>query len=155
MVVATNPWGDSALRKILIMSACLAIGAFAAIEGQAAESKPAKAEKAMAVPAYVTAAVNNTSRPKADTDADKFRKPGETIAFAGIKPGSTVLELLPGGGYFTRLFAKVVAPKGHVYAYAGPGRAGGPPPAAKAIADASGGVVTYAGRFRVDLAELS
>jgi predicted methyltransferase len=136
------------MRKLLIISACAALTALAAVQVQAADTKPAKAEKTMAVPAYVKAAVEDSSRPKADTDVDQFRKPGETIAFAGIKPGSSVLEILPGGGYFTRLFAKVVGPKGHVYAVArpaGPGRGGAAPatPAAKTIADASGGVVTY------------
>ena len=38
--------------------------------------------------------------------------------FAGIKPGDTVVDLIPGGGYFTRIFSKVVGPTGHVYAYA-------------------------------------
>src|SRR5207342_2487654 len=31
-------------------------------------------------------------------------------------PGDNVLELVPGSGYFTRVFSKVVGPKGHVYA---------------------------------------
>jgi predicted methyltransferase len=38
------------------------------------------------------------------------------IAFAGIKPGEKVGELMPGGGYFTRIFCRVVGPSGHVYA---------------------------------------
>ncbi len=39
------------------------------------------------------------------------------IAFAGIKPGSRVMDLIPGSGYFTHIFAKVVGDKGWVYAY--------------------------------------
>ena len=38
------------------------------------------------------------------------------LAFSGVKPGDKVADLIPGGGYFTLLFAKVVGPKGHVYA---------------------------------------
>ena len=30
-------------------------------------------------------------------------------------PGDMVAEYLPGGGYYTRIFAKVVGPKGRVY----------------------------------------
>jgi predicted methyltransferase len=131
------------LRKLLIVSACAALTAIAAVQVHAADAKPKAAVKSVAIPAYVTAAVSDPARPKADTDVDQFRKPAETIVFAGVKPGETVLEFLPGGGYFTRILAKVVGPKGHVYAYAGPGRAGAPPAAAKTIADASGGVVTY------------
>ncbi len=70
----------------------------------------------MAPPAYVAAAVADSARPAADTARDQDRKPGELIAFAGIKPGDKVVDLMPGGGYFTRIFSKVVGPKGHVYA---------------------------------------
>jgi predicted methyltransferase len=63
----------------------------------------------------VAAAVADPSRPKADTDADANRKPAETLAFAGVKPGMVIGEFFPGGGYFTRMLARVVGPKGHVY----------------------------------------
>jgi len=46
---------------------------------------------------------------------DARRHPGELLAFAGVKPGDKVVDLIPGSGYFTRIFAKVVGPKGHVY----------------------------------------
>ncbi len=54
---------------------------------------------------------------KDDTDLDAERKPGETVAFAGIRPGSKVMDLVQGKGYFTRIFAKVVGPRGYVYAF--------------------------------------
>jgi len=63
----------------------------------------------------VAAAVADPSRPKADTDADANRKPAETLAFAGVRPGMVVGEFYPGGGYFTRMLARVVGPNGHVY----------------------------------------
>jgi len=34
------------------------------------------------------------------------------VLFAGVKPGSTVVELVPGHGYFTRILSKVVGPRG-------------------------------------------
>lgn len=67
------------------------------------------------IPAYVTAAVADPSRPKAETDTDVNRKPAETLAFAGVKPGMTVGEFYPGGGYYTRMLSTVVGPRGHVY----------------------------------------
>ena len=63
------------------------------------------------------AAVADASRPADDRAKDASRKPVELIAFAGIKPGDTVMDLWPGGGYWSRIFSKVVGPKGHVYAY--------------------------------------
>jgi predicted methyltransferase len=68
-----------------------------------------------AVPAYISAAVAEPSRPERDRARDVNRKPAEVIAFAGIKPGEQIGELMPGGGYFTRIFCQVVGPKGHVY----------------------------------------
>ncbi|MGN6517117.1 MAG: class I SAM-dependent methyltransferase [Rhizomicrobium sp.] len=70
---------------------------------------------AAATPAYVTKAVSDTTRPKADTDRDALRLPAETIAFVGVKPGMKVAELFPGGGYFTRMLSDVVGPSGHIY----------------------------------------
>ncbi|HEY0105832.1 MAG TPA: hypothetical protein VGB91_07080 [Rhizomicrobium sp.] len=67
------------------------------------------------VPAYVKQAIADPARPKADRDADAPRDPGATIAFAGIKPGMTIAELYPCGGYFSRLLSDVVGPKGKVY----------------------------------------
>jgi predicted methyltransferase len=70
---------------------------------------------AAATPDYVTKAVSDTARPKADTDRDALRLPAETIAFAGVQPGMKVAELFPGGGYFTRMLSDVVGPSGHIY----------------------------------------
>jgi predicted methyltransferase len=69
------------------------------------------------IPANIAAAVADPGRPKADTDHDAFRHPAESLAFAGVKPGQTVVDFLPGGGYFTRILSKAVGPTGHVYAY--------------------------------------
>jgi predicted methyltransferase len=68
------------------------------------------------------AAVADKARPEADTKRDADRKPAEMLEFAEVKPGQTVVDLIPGGGYFTRIFAKAVGPKGTVYAVGGPPR---------------------------------
>jgi predicted methyltransferase len=69
--------------------------------------------------AQMKAAVADSSRPAADTARDENRKPAEMLAFAGIGPGKVVVDMLPGSGYFTRIFAKAVEPGGRVYAYFG------------------------------------
>jgi predicted methyltransferase len=68
------------------------------------------------VPQFLSAAVADSGRPAADTQRDTERKPAESMAFAGIQPKSVVIELIPGGGYYTRLLSKAVGPEGHVYA---------------------------------------
>jgi predicted methyltransferase len=81
---------------------------------------------ASAVPAPIAAAVADASRPAADKERDVNRKPAETVAFAGVKPGMTVAELGPGGGYYTRILAKAVGPKGKVFALVTAAQAGRP-----------------------------
>jgi predicted methyltransferase len=67
-----------------------------------------------AIPPNIAAAVANPNRPDADKTRDAARKPAEVLAFAGVKPGEQVLELIPGGGYFTRVLSGAVGPSGHV-----------------------------------------
>jgi predicted methyltransferase len=89
--------------KVLFVGACAA-ASLAAL--------PALAQKPSAA---VTAAVADKGRPEADTKRDADRKPAEIVAFAGVKPGQSVEELFPGGGYYTRILAKTVGPKGKVF----------------------------------------
>lgn len=67
-------------------------------------------------PAHVAAALADAGRPAADKERDVARKPGEMLAFAEVKPGQAVMDLIPGGGYFTRILSKAVGPNGKVYA---------------------------------------
>jgi len=71
-------------------------------------------------PSYITAAVADSNRPAADVERDANRKPAETLVFAGVHPGEQIGELVPGGGYFTRIFSKAVGPTGHIYALVPP-----------------------------------
>jgi predicted methyltransferase len=73
------------------------------------------APKEPKIPAYVSKAVADPARAK-DAEDDARRKGAALVAFSEVKPGDKVLELVPGGGYFTRIFSKVVGPDGQVYA---------------------------------------
>jgi len=78
------------------------------------------AATALAAPSpAVMAALADPARPAADKARDETRKAAEVVEFAGIKPGDKVADLFPGGGYFTRIFAKVVGPTGVVYGATG------------------------------------
>jgi len=85
-----------------------------------------------AVPDYITAAVADSKRPEADTERDADRKPAQMLVFAGIKPDMKVLEIMPGGGYFMRIFSKALGPKGHLFELVP-----APPPGAKPPPDAA------------------
>lgn len=69
------------------------------------------------VPSYVQLAVQDPARPEADRKRDADRLPDQMLIFAGVKPGAKVVDLIPGAGYFTRLFSLAVGPRGRVYAY--------------------------------------
>ncbi len=68
-------------------------------------------------PAPFAAVVADSSRPDADKARDADRKPAELMAFAGLRQGQKIVELAPGGGYFTRLMSLAIGSRGHVYAY--------------------------------------
>ena len=61
-------------------------------------------------------ALADPGRQKDRDAADARRKPGPLVALAGVKPGDKVLDLIPGSGYWTRIFSKIVGPQGKVYA---------------------------------------
>ncbi|MEZ5560486.1 MAG: hypothetical protein R3E86_18315 [Pseudomonadales bacterium] len=89
------------LSALMLLSLCLAPLAAADVKE--------KLEAAMAA----------DSRPQADKDRDANRKPVETLAFFGLKDDMRVLELLPGGAWYTRLLAPVLQEKGKLYAAIG------------------------------------
>jgi predicted methyltransferase len=68
------------------------------------------------VPPTIRTALADPSRPAADTARDANRKPAEVLAFAGVEPGDIVADYASGSGYFTRILAGAVGPRGHVYA---------------------------------------
>jgi predicted methyltransferase len=96
------------LLAVSIAAAALAVAAQA--QTNVHDPKPSAA---------VTAAVADTGRPDADKMRDDNRKPAQVVAVSGLKPGQSVVELGSGGGYYTRILAKTVGPKGKVFAIVG------------------------------------
>ena len=64
----------------------------------------------------VVAAIADPARDKGHRSADARRHPLELLVLSEVKRGDKVLELIPGAGYFTRLFSKIVGPEGRVHA---------------------------------------
>jgi predicted methyltransferase len=63
----------------------------------------------------LTAAMNADDRPAADSARDRNRKPLKTLEFFGFSDDMTVLEISPGGGWYTRLLMPTLADKGKLY----------------------------------------
>ncbi|HEY3517619.1 MAG TPA: SAM-dependent methyltransferase, partial [Gammaproteobacteria bacterium] len=62
-----------------------------------------------------------TSRSDEDRARDATSKPAEVLAFFGVAPGMTVLDLNAATGWYTEIIARVVGPNGHVIAHNHPG----------------------------------
>jgi predicted methyltransferase len=71
-------------------------------------------------PGDYQALVASPDRSDADKKTDQRRKPAEILAFAGVKPGMSVLDMGADAGYSTELMARAVGPTGKVYAQQGP-----------------------------------
>ncbi|MGB5210276.1 MAG: methyltransferase [Gammaproteobacteria bacterium] len=70
----------------------------------------------------VESALAAESRPDADRERDRNRLPLETLTFFGLQDNMRVLELLPGGGWYTRVLAPVLAENGTLYVSLGTNR---------------------------------
>jgi len=104
------------MRKLysIVLTSSLAVGAmsgavFADGHGHNTEDK-------------IKAAMQAEIRTDAEKERDRNRRPVETLAFFGLEHDMKVLELLPGGGWYTKLIAPVVADDGAYYAAIGTGR---------------------------------
>ena len=63
----------------------------------------------------VESALAAESRPEMDRERDRNRRPKDTLNFFGMTDDMRVLELLPGGGWYTRVLAPVLAENGKLY----------------------------------------
>jgi predicted methyltransferase len=64
----------------------------------------------------IAAALAAPERSEKDREADANRKPASVLAYTGVKDGDVVIDFGPGAGYYTRLFSRIVGPKGKVFA---------------------------------------
>jgi predicted methyltransferase len=62
------------------------------------------------------AAIASKDRAPANVARDAARHPYETLTFFGIKPNMTVVELSPGGGWYTEILAPYLRDKGKLIA---------------------------------------
>jgi predicted methyltransferase len=74
------------------------------------------------VKAKLDTAMASDIRTAAETDRDRNRKPVETLEFFGLRDDMKVVELLPGGGWYTKLLAPVLADEGKFYSAYGASR---------------------------------
>ncbi|MGE8287953.1 MAG: class I SAM-dependent methyltransferase [Stenotrophomonas sp.] len=88
-----------------LLCACL-LGVSALLSSVAVEAKDSAAASAQVqVPASLQAAVDASTRTPANVARDVYRHPAQTLAFFGLQPGQTVVEITPGGGWYSEILA--------------------------------------------------
>lgn len=95
---------------------------YAAVLTLAALASPVAAESAVKPSKELQAAVAAPNRGDANKARDKYRNPAATLAFFGIKPSDTVVEIWPGGGWYTEILAPYLSAKGKLIVAAPAGR---------------------------------
>jgi predicted methyltransferase len=63
------------------------------------------------------ARLGSESRAAEDRARDAGRKPADVLAFLGVQPGMTAIDLIAAGGYYTEVLSLAVGEKGKVYAH--------------------------------------
>ena len=74
------------------------------------------------VPAPVALAVSAATRTATNIARDKYRHPAETLTFFGVKPTDHVVEIWPGGGWYTEILAPYLAADGQLTVAPAPGK---------------------------------
>ncbi len=93
------------MRQTLLLTGLAALS----ITGIAlAQAKPKKATVTLA------SAVASSHRSDANRARDQYRNPAKTLQFFGIKPTHTVVEIWPGGGWYTEILAPFLHSKGQL-----------------------------------------
>ena len=98
---------------IALSFACLLLAGTAAVSNPAPRADP-----------VLAAAVGASTRSPANVARDKYRHPEETLAFFGVKPTDSVVEIWPGGGWYTEILAPYLSAAGKLTVVSPPGRPG-------------------------------
>jgi predicted methyltransferase len=98
---------NASILPVICLGACLSLA-----------SGPAQADLETALKAAMAA----ESRPDADRERDRNRQPLKTLQFMQLDEDMRVLEIMPGGGWYTQLLAPVLKDKGQLYVAVGTSR---------------------------------
>jgi predicted methyltransferase len=116
--------GDSSMRLFSLTFATALLAAACSQPAEtpadetAAETPPAVEEtQAAPVDSAIDRAVADASRPEGDRSLDVNRHPAEVLAFVGVEAGWRVADIVPGGGYYSRVLSTAVGEAGQVYAF--------------------------------------
>ena len=96
------------LRAMVLLVPLLGAAACAGGGGQTGNGAPVASMST----GDLGAAVANPARTDAERARDAYRHPLETLTFFGLRPDMNVIEIAPGGGWYTAILAPVLAEHG-------------------------------------------
>jgi predicted methyltransferase len=88
------------MRQTIFAAICAAL-----LIGTASAASAVAAAQEEAPGSALQAAVASSTRTPANVERDRYRHPAETLAFFGVEPDDTVVEIWPGGGWYTEILA--------------------------------------------------
>jgi predicted methyltransferase len=104
----------AAAQSTVLVSLCILASSLVAAAD--AKSTAATGTQAQAPDPALAKAVADSARSPKYVARDRFRHPAEELTFFGLKPNMTVVEVWPGGGYWTEILGPYLKSSGHYYA---------------------------------------
>jgi len=95
----------------IFLGLALALGAGATFAQRGAPARLGAAQQNA-----LKAAIAAPTRTPANIARDRYRHPYETLSFFGVRPSDTVVEIWPGGGWYTEILVPYLARRGTYYA---------------------------------------
>lgn len=99
-----------------LTTACLFTLSALLLSAPALATKPAGPNAQIAITPAVQTAVQGDWRDPANVKRDAWRHPAQTLSFFGVAPGRTVIEITPGGGWYSEILAPLLRDNGHYVA---------------------------------------
>ncbi len=102
----------------LVASACGGTASDTATDqsDQTSGDETAAASTPLPPPGDLAAAIAGAQRSEDNRARDQYRHPQETLEFFGIQPDMRVVEIRPGGGWYTEILAPYLRGQGHLVA---------------------------------------
>jgi predicted methyltransferase len=102
-------------KSSLLLAVLVAMSACSKQEPAAQAPAAHTAATAQDAQAALTTSINSATRSTEDKARDRYRHPQEALAFWGLQPGMTILEVQPGGGWWTEILAPYAHATGGKY----------------------------------------
>lgn len=99
-------------RLCLIAAACALACAACASDGASSPSQTRTESATVPVENSLRVAVDGAWRSEANRARDAYRHPAQTLAFFGIQPTDSVIEITPGGGWYSEILAPYLRERG-------------------------------------------